>query len=91
MKLCKNCHKVNEDEAISCIHCSMKGRWVPYQSMKSPGSEKVKNLHRKCGNCGTIEIGNGNRCARCNFPMPEAKTSSGEVDTGTNIRKQQHN
>lgn len=87
MQLCKNCHHENEDSVDTCVHCRMKGQLIPYGNQNQPANKKVKKLHRSCRNCGEVNVGNGDRCANCHYPLPAAEKQSVDKE----IRKQQQN
>ncbi len=91
MKRCKNCHTIHEDEVLECNHCNMKGQLIPYTPAKVQTKNNVKTLYRTCRNCGTVDPGNGHKCIRCNFPLPQIGIENTPQATETKIRKQQQN
>lgn len=77
MLICNNCSRVNDDGALRCVHCNMKGNFSPYE----PGERRSDELFKEqqpviqCRNCGSPSPGDGDRCAHCRFPLPAFKVS----------------
>ncbi len=51
----------------------MKGMLVEVSGIKEEKKDRIKPIYDLCKNCGTNEIGNGNKCMKCNFPLPKDK------------------
>lgn len=76
MKICRNCRTINEDNATACARCKMPDQLADYNPEKTKewqstmhDKNDVKQLHNVCTNCGTPDYGNGEKCARCHFPL----------------------
>lgn len=68
MKTCQNCGSTNEQDALACTTCSMKGMLVE-AAENSKKHSTIKKIYHSCINCGTTEIGDGGSCKKCNFPI----------------------
>jgi len=86
MKLCRNCRTINEDSAVVCARCKMRDQLTDYNPEKTrewrvsmQDKNDVKQLYNVCKNCGTPDYGQGERCARCHFPISIKKRESDTV------------
>lgn len=74
MKICNNCSSVNTMDAVKCIHCNMTGNFtVQEHDLPAESTRDEEDPAVQCLNCGTYDVGHGDTCAQCRFPLPQQK------------------
>lgn len=93
MKLCRNCRTINESSAEVCARCKMRDQLIDYNPEKTrqwstnmQEENNVKQLYNVCKNCGTPDFGEGQKCARCHFPITIKQRNSGPMASQRKVK-----
>lgn len=72
MKICQNCATVNDDTALACQSCRMKGRFKIQEgtpNLHENGNEQMPH-EAHCPNCNQPTMPNDVKCPHCRMILP---------------------